>query len=115
MSDNEDTSSEIKKILDFSKGVEKNEFENNLKILNVNIRGSWAFSDVSDTICSICKHYLFEPCPNSTSKDPCGVLGKCGHGYHHECITKWHKTNAIKCPMCNEDWQLMQKKKKKLM
>ena len=111
MSDYEDRLIENKNnILEEIGNKIKDDFENNIKILNVNVRGSWMFSDVSDTICSICKHHLFEPCPNSTSKDPCGVLGKCGHGYHHECITKWHKTNAIKCPMCNEDWQLMQKK-----
>ena len=31
------------------------------------------------------------------------IIGKCGHGYHKECITPWINKHP-NCPICSQKW-----------
>ncbi len=78
----------------------KNEFKP--EILNVQISAKWEWANIYNIKCSICREYLFETSENINSF--C-VIGECNHGFHNDCIIKYHKSsNCNQCPLCNNKW-----------
>jgi RING-box protein 1 len=56
---------------------------------------------IDQDTCSICRNNIMEQCVqcSTTINKKCEVsLGKCGHGYHYHCISKWLQTNQS-CPI----------------
>ena len=44
-------------------------------------------------LCAICQDGLVVPCTR---------LSRCGHHFHHACITQWFGT-SVRCPVCRND------------
>jgi len=44
-------------------------------------------------LCAICQDGLVTPCTR---------LSRCGHHFHHTCITQWFGT-SVRCPVCRND------------
>lgn len=57
--------------------------------------------------CCICRNYLKEHCIScDPSENPtCRVVrGKCGHEFHHHCLSGWLKCRQY-CPLDQQDWE----------
>ena len=72
------------------------------RINNFYFRGNWSWNILNNT-CSICRNYIHEPSTYSNCNNNDGVIGKCKHGFHKECISKW-LINHNTCPNCNTEW-----------
>ena len=95
-----------------------------MEIVSLNIVGYYSYKlndinlisyknneDNHNKECVICKRSLFEPSYEIISdnknilNDTEIVIGKCGHIFHGDCITKWIKNSEIHtCPICNYKW-----------
>lgn len=87
---------------DLSSNVNTNKKEFKPQILNIQVNAKWEWDNIYNIKCNICREYLFE-----TSDDICSfcVVGVCNHGFHNNCIIKYHKSsNSNRCPLCNEKW-----------
>jgi hypothetical protein len=67
--------------------------------------------DKSKTECVICKRSIYEPSyehitdVSKLQEDPQLIIGKCGHIYHNDCMTKWLSTGNKTCPIDKVEWQ----------
>jgi len=71
----------------------------------------WNF-DTQETECLICKNQLTEKCADcmvdtlNQHSAKCSIAkGKCGHAFHHHCISK-SRNVADTCPVDNTPWHL---------
>lgn len=68
-------------------------------------------TDKSETECVICKRSIYEPSyehitdNSKLQEDPQIIIGKCGHIYHNDCMTKWLSTGNKTCPIDKVEWQ----------
>lgn len=96
-----------------------------LSILKADIVGYYLFkpdfeiknySDEKDvnkleTECVICKRSIYEPSyehitdNSKLQEDPQLIIGKCGHIYHNDCMTKWLSSGNKTCPIDKVEWQ----------
>jgi hypothetical protein len=95
-----------------------------LSILKVDIVGYYSFkpdfeiksycekdTDKSKTECVICKRSIYEPSyehitdNSKLQEEPQLIIGKCGHIYHNDCMTKWLSTGNKTCPIDKVEWQ----------
>ena len=93
-----------------------------MEILKLDAIGSYSYkSDIeiisynnnenSNKECIICKRSLFEPSYEMISDnknildDTEIVIGKCGHIFHNDCLSKWLKTCET-CPIDKVKWCL---------
>jgi hypothetical protein len=88
----------------------------NININHITIN-AYSSLDVLNDNCAICREHLYNKCIKCQDFDniKCySVIGICNHGYHYCCIDSWLKSNSysIKCPICNEDWKLKERKNK---
>lgn len=88
----------------------------NIKINHITINGLCSL-DVLNDICAICREHLYDKCIKCQEFNTIkcnSIIGMCNHGYHRCCIDSWLKTNSygIKCPICNEEWKLKERKNK---
>ena len=78
--------------------------------------GIWAYN-LPVTTCDICREKITTCCPDCSSQKTVDVSvkcqvskGKCGHGFHEHCITKWLSSNSAGiCPTCRTPWNLQTK------
>jgi hypothetical protein len=67
--------------------------------------------DKSKTECVICKRSIYEPSyehitdNSKLQEEPQIIIGKCGHIYHNDCMTKWLSTGNKSCPIDKVEWQ----------
>ncbi len=62
--------------------------------------------------CLICNNPIGSNCIKCDSNG--GTIGEClcvmsnnsgcKHSFHDHCLSQYHKTNSLKCPMCNTAW-----------
>ena len=95
-----------------------------MEVLKLNVVGAYSYkpdieiakyknpsSEQVSKECVICKRFLFEPSYETVSdnknilNDVEIVIGKCGHIYHGDCLTKWLKTSNT-CPIDKVKWVL---------
>jgi hypothetical protein len=68
-------------------------------------------TDNLETECVICKRSIYEPSyehitdNSKLQEDPQIIIGKCGHIYHNDCMTKWLSTGNKTCPIDKVEWQ----------
>jgi hypothetical protein len=68
-------------------------------------------TDKSKTECVICKRSIYEPSyehitdNSKLQEEPQLIIGKCGHIYHNDCMTKWLSTGNKTCPIDKVEWQ----------
>ena len=61
--------------------------------------------------CVICKRSIYEPSydhitdNSKLQEEPQLIIGKCGHIYHNDCMTKWLSTGNKTCPIDKVEWQ----------
>jgi hypothetical protein len=61
--------------------------------------------------CVICKRSIHEPSyehitdNSKLQEEPRLIIGKCGHIYHNDCMTKWLSSGNITCPIDKVEWQ----------
>tara|TARA_B110000908_G_C10248317_1_gene450237 strand:- start:2123 stop:2383 length:261 start_codon:yes stop_codon:yes gene_type:complete len=75
---------------------------NNIKL---NLIGSWNYNIINKE-CAYCKLALNQSSPEMYEKGESSnvIVNVCGHGFHHECISKWlQKSNN--CPICINEWK----------
>ncbi len=79
-----------------------------LKIKKLNLYPIRSYN-TTEKNCQICKNenlVCAECLKNKTTIDEidCAfALGKCGHGFHYHCISRWLK-ESDSCPLCNIPW-----------
>ena len=81
---------------------------NKIIINNINIL---AVKDLTLDICAICQQNIIDKCNKCESEcDECySIIGVCMHAFHKCCIEHWihtHPVYNVKCPMCNQKWEL---------
>jgi len=94
-----------------------------MSILKADIVGYYSFKpdfeiksysekdDKSKTECVICKRSIYEPSYehitdiSKLQEEPQLIIGKCGHIYHNDCMTKWLNTGNKTCPIDKVEWQ----------
>jgi hypothetical protein len=94
-----------------------------LSILKADIVGYYSFKpdfeiknysekdDKSKVECVICKRSIYEPSyehitdNNKLQEESQLIIGKCGHIYHNDCMTKWLSTGNKTCPIDKVEWQ----------
>ena len=61
--------------------------------------------------CLICNNSIGNECIKCENKS--NVMGcmsimnnnpDCKHSFHAHCLQQYHKSNNLKCPMCNYNW-----------
>ena len=68
-------------------------------------------TDKSKTECVICKRSIYEPSyehitdNSKLQEEPQLIIGKCGHIYHNDCMTKWLSSGNRTCPIDKVEWQ----------
>ena len=68
-------------------------------------------ADKSKVECVICKRSIYEPSyehitdNSKLQEEPQLIIGKCGHIYHNDCMTKWLSTGNKTCPIDKVEWQ----------
>ena len=71
------------------------------------------YSDNNDnkTECVICKRSIYEPSYDHITDNTKLqleseiIIGKCGHYYHNDCMTKWINSGNKTCPIDKVEWQ----------
>ena len=93
-----------------------------MEILNLNIVGAYSYKPNIELIsynknehiskeCIICKRSLFDPSYDMISNnknilnDTEIVIGKCGHIFHGDCLSKWLESSDC-CPIDKITWCL---------
>jgi hypothetical protein len=95
-----------------------------LSILKADIVGYYSFKpdfeiknysnkdfDKSKNECIICKRSIYEPSYEHITdnaklqEEPQLIIGKCGHMYHNDCMTKWLSSGNKTCPIDKVEWQ----------
>jgi len=95
-----------------------------LSILKADIVGYYSFKpdfeiknysnkeiDKSKYECVICKRSIYEPSYehitdiSKLQEEPQLIIGKCGHIYHNDCLTKWLSSGNKTCPIDKVEWQ----------
>jgi hypothetical protein len=95
-----------------------------LSILKADIVGYYSFKpdfeirnysgkddEKSKTECVICKRSIYEPSyehitdNSKLQEEPQLLIGKCGHIYHNDCMTKWLSSGNKTCPIDKVEWQ----------
>jgi hypothetical protein len=95
-----------------------------LSILKADIVGYYSFKpdfeiknysnkevDKSKYECVICKRSIYEPSyehitdNTKLQEEPQLIIGKCGHIYHNDCLTKWLSSGNKTCPIDKVEWQ----------
>ena len=73
--------------------------------IKMNLIGSWHYNIINKE-CSYCKFPLNQSSPDKYDKGEHSevIVNVCGHGFHHECISKWLK-KSDKCPICMSKWK----------
>lgn len=76
-----------------------------------NLINQWVWQVHHNDFCPICRNSVNEDSithENDSETVSQIVLGKCGHAFHYECINKWIQTSKV-CPLCNANWEYVQK------
>ncbi|KAH8281186.1 hypothetical protein KR018_011728 [Drosophila ironensis] len=79
-----------------------------IEVVEWNGNALWSYVDgVYD--CAICRNNIRQQCiecqSNEGSIEDCPVsFGKCNHGYHFHCISRWLHTRNV-CPLDNQAWE----------
>ncbi|KAH8281198.1 hypothetical protein KR018_011923 [Drosophila ironensis] len=79
-----------------------------IEVLKWNAVALWSFEVCVDD-CAICRNDVRQPCiecqANQGAIEDCPMsFGKCNHGFHFHCISRWLNTRNV-CPLDNKAWE----------
>lgn len=91
-----------------------------MEVENISFVSTLRWNSINDD-CLICNNPIGHECIKCNSKSEnlinptkiqcMSVLnnnGDCKHSFHAHCLHQYHKTNSLKCPMCNIAWKISQ-------
>jgi len=81
-----------------------------MEIKSISLSSELKWKSINEE-CLICNNTIGNnciKCDQSLNSISCmsvmNTNNDCKHSFHAHCLQQYHKSNALKCPMCNCNW-----------